>query len=392
MAHIAFESLPGRGPGPHAPLGSGTQCLLHPVSVVPDAVQVGAMIDGAARRFLACPRCRQTKLRRDGKANNLQRYRCISCRRSFNSLTGTPLARLRLKARWLTYCDCLRDAACTVHSAALQTGVHRNTSFRWRHRFLAWVKHDRPHPLRGLVAVDEARLPESDKGKRRPALHLVRHGTTGQKTRARKRSVQIIIARDQAGRTLDMVVSRSLSTSRGGPAHMLAKLGNDVVLVGDACAQQLCCAAQRQATSPGADAARSDNDQVKAAMLDVKAYTARFRQWLGHFKGVATAYLRNYLGWRWAIDGDRIGSSPEFLRSAIGYTLTHPDLTGKGQKKATDTGGLHEVPPDQRRVSAATSSERNLGASLSSTPLTYLCPSMPPKDLVSSTASLMTTR
>lgn len=47
---------------------------------------------------------------------------------------------------------------------------------------------------------------------------------------------------------------------------------------------------------------------------------------------------------------------------------------------------------DQRRVSPATSSARSFGASLSSTPLTYLCPSMPPKDLVNSTASLMTTR
>src|SRR5471032_3041391 len=47
---------------------------------------------------------------------------------------------------------------------------------------------------------------------------------------------------------------------------------------------------------------------------------------------------------------------------------------------------------DQRFLSAATSSARSFGASLSSTPLTYLCPSIPPKDLVSSTASLMTTR
>jgi hypothetical protein len=46
----------------------------------------------------------------------------------------------------------------------------------------------------------------------------------------------------------------------------------------------------------------------------------------------------------------------------------------------------------QRRASAPTSSARKLSASLSSTPLTYLWPSMPPKDFVSSTASLITTR
>ena len=41
---------------------------------------------------------------------------------------------------------------------------------------------------------------------------------------------------------------------------------------------------------------------------------------------------------------------------------------------------------------AATSVGRNFTASLSSTPLTYLWPSIPPNDLVNSTASLMTTR
>lgn len=65
---------------------------------------------------------------------------------------------------------------------------------------------------------------------------------------------------------------------------------------------------------------------------------------------------------------------------------------------------LNKKPPAQRwffsgscglvylRLCAATSSARNTGASLSSTPFTYLWPSIPPNDLVSSTASLMTTR
>jgi transposase-like protein len=33
--------------------------------------------------------------RGDRHAHGLQRYRCVDCARSFNALTGTPLARLR---------------------------------------------------------------------------------------------------------------------------------------------------------------------------------------------------------------------------------------------------------------------------------------------------------
>jgi len=51
---------------------------------------------------------------------------------------------------------------------------------------------------------------------------------------------------------------------------------------------------------------------------NVNAYHARLRQWLSHFRGVASRYLPNYLGWRWALDGERITTAEQFLRIAIG--------------------------------------------------------------------------
>jgi hypothetical protein len=40
-------------------------------------------------------------------------------------------------------------------------------------------------------------------------------------------------------------------------------------------------------------------------------------EWLRRFHGVASHYLPNYLGWRWAVDGGRIGSPEMLLRSAL---------------------------------------------------------------------------
>jgi transposase-like protein len=42
---------------------------------------------------------------RHGHAHGLQRYRCRTCARTFNAFSGTPLARLRHKSRWLDYLD-----------------------------------------------------------------------------------------------------------------------------------------------------------------------------------------------------------------------------------------------------------------------------------------------
>ena len=45
-----------------------------------------------------CPHCGSQKLQGWGHASGLPRYRCVDCRRSFNALTGTPLARLRKRS------------------------------------------------------------------------------------------------------------------------------------------------------------------------------------------------------------------------------------------------------------------------------------------------------
>jgi len=82
-----------------------------------------------------CPHCEHTKVSRWGFANGLQRYRCGACRATFNALTDTPLAGLRHKAKWIEYAAQL-VAGTSVRKSAAAVGVHPNTAFRWRHRFL----------------------------------------------------------------------------------------------------------------------------------------------------------------------------------------------------------------------------------------------------------------
>src|ERR1035437_5359895 len=54
-----------------------------------------------------CPHCGGRTLQRWGSSAGLPRYRCGDCRRSFNALTGTPLARLRKKERWADHAQAL---------------------------------------------------------------------------------------------------------------------------------------------------------------------------------------------------------------------------------------------------------------------------------------------
>jgi len=100
-----------------------------------------ALIEHAARGR-PCPHCQCSRSHRCGQASGLQRFRCVGCGRTYNALTGTPLARLRKKEHWLTFLQCVLDSR-TVRQAATITGVHLTTSFRWRHRFVPGTR-DRP--------------------------------------------------------------------------------------------------------------------------------------------------------------------------------------------------------------------------------------------------------
>src|SRR5271157_4395854 len=91
---------------------------------------------GEARR---CPHCGGASVG-GGQADGLRRFRCKGCRRSFNALTGTPLARLRKKERWAAQTEALITGESLV-KAADRCEVAVTTAFRWRHRFLRAAKN-----------------------------------------------------------------------------------------------------------------------------------------------------------------------------------------------------------------------------------------------------------
>jgi transposase-like protein len=103
---------------------------------------------------VGCPHCNNRDVVRWGQASDVPRYRCKVCRRTFNALTKTPLANLRMKDKWAAQTEAMIDGVSTA-KAAQRCGVHYTTAFRWRHRFLAALAGDKPQALTGIVEGDE---------------------------------------------------------------------------------------------------------------------------------------------------------------------------------------------------------------------------------------------
>src|SRR3954471_22871568 len=249
--------------------------------------------------FLAaprCPHCAATALQRWGYASGLRRYRCTACRKTFNALTGTSLARLRKKERWLAYGEALA-AGMSLTEAAAHCGVRLTTSFRWRHRFLRAPAATR-EALGGVVEADETFFRRSEKGSRRwrRAAGPLERRPRRRGERASKRGlsaeqVPALIARDRAGHTADAVLPGL------GADAIAAALGP--VVAGDA----VLCSDGARASAPSAPERGIRHEPINVAagvrvrdgafhVQNVNAYHGRLKGWMGRFDGVATRYQR----------------------------------------------------------------------------------------------------
>ena len=244
-----------------------------------------------------CPHCGTTHIRRHGKEHGLQRYRCVDCGRSFNALTGTSLARLRHKDRWLNFVRSLEQSH-SVRKAARSAKISNSTSFRWRHRFLKFGKATQNQKLVGIVELDESFILESRKGERGLSRAPRKRGGKAQKAGLSHEQTPILIARDRYGDEVNVVLKEC--TAKAVEAALEGVMDKDEVLLcidGD---PTLIAFAEAQGMDyESVIASKGERVHEKVLHLqNVNAKTSRFKKWLARFNGVATKYLQNYLTWQ----------------------------------------------------------------------------------------------
>lgn len=140
--------------------------LVEALSAKGSGEDVVVMIETRFAASPSCGHCGEADFKPWGSASGLKRYWCKACERTFNALTGTPLAGLRLREKWLDYARSLVDGV-SLRKAAERTDIHLETSFRWRHRFLAVAKDKKATAVTGIVEADETFILKSVKGSRK---------------------------------------------------------------------------------------------------------------------------------------------------------------------------------------------------------------------------------
>jgi|LGVF01.2.fsa_nt_gb transposase-like protein len=249
---------------------------------------------------LLCPYCQSGSFVRWGKRNDLQRYHCKDCHKKFNSLTKTPLARLRKKGLWLMYSECLKEGL-SVRKTANICNVHKNTAFRWRHRFLENIKSIKADHLHGIVEADETYFLRSEKGNKNLTRKPRKRGGKASKRGLSKEQVCVFVSRDRNKNTFDRIFDSF--TAKNLANEFLNIIDKDALLCSDSKSVFKKFVKENKIIHGVLNS--SKGERVKKGIVhiqNVNSYHSKLKNWMTRFNGVATKNLENYLSWYRQLD------------------------------------------------------------------------------------------
>jgi len=260
---------------------------------------VADIVDTPATKQV-CPHCQGDRIVRNGTASGLQRYKCHGCHRTFNALTGSPLARLRQKGKWLAQADALYEGI-TITRAANRLKVARSTAFRWRHRFMMTPKTIQAQVLVGIAEADETFFLRSNKGQRCLGRPSRRRGGKATQRGLSKEQVPVLVARDRSGATATPILAAD------GKADLVKALKPllpaDTLLCTDG-SPVLAAVAKELGVDHHPINVSAGQRVVEGVfhIQNVNSFDSRLKTWIRRFNGVATKYLDSYLGWFRTLD------------------------------------------------------------------------------------------
>jgi len=271
-----------------------------------------ALVDEKFAGNPVCPQCSSDSLHKWGIISGIQRYRCKDCGRSFNALTGTPMARLRKKELWLEYSKALADSL-SLSKAAEQCGIDRTTAFRWRHRFLKDASQSKAC-CSGITEMDETYFRESFKGKKLSHRKPRKRGKEASVRGLSAEQIPVVVARDRTGHTCDAVLQTRTAKEVG------LRIGSQISPASVLCIEQsrvLIKFAKDCGLAFETIGTKQRRGREKVFHVqNVNAYHSRLKNWMRRFHGVATERLPSYLGWR-RLHELALRSPEEWLNAAV---------------------------------------------------------------------------
>ena len=294
-----------------------------------------------------CPVCGSVHVVRNGHIKNdkdTQRYLCRDCGKSFVISSNSVVAKTHKDLNvWFQYIDCMLEHY-SVRKSARICGIHRNTSFIWRHKILdALTEMQEQIKLHNIVEADETYFELSFKGNHSKQLdfdmgrkaHHRGKGADG--THWDNEKKKVVADKKKRGLSTNQVCVPCAVTRNGLSVAKIGKLGKvdkatlETILGNKLRNQSVLCTDSERAYRPFAETKEIKLVQIKDHetkngiyhINTINNYHSRLKRFLEPFNGVATKYLDNYLVWFNYLNNTK-GDDEYKLNALLNYIIRHP--------------------------------------------------------------------
>ena len=250
---------------------------------------------------LCCFYCKSKNFIRWGYQSDLQRYKCKKCNKTFNSLSGSPLAKLKRKGHWLNYSKCILLGK-TIRKSAKICDISKSTSFRWRHRFLKASNSMDTDKFKGIVEFYDNKEKLNFKGSRNIPSKFVKN----------RPNITVLYCKDRSNN------SKSIIFNKFSAYKISKKLSSIVSKDLLFCSNNIDIYHQFSKVSNLRHGFINlkNKEFVKKEIIhlnNINEYYKNYHLWKKRFHGVATKYLRNYLSWFRTLDEFNYSIKPKFV-------------------------------------------------------------------------------
>lgn len=269
-----------------------------------------------------CPHCSGGLVRPKGFYRGRRRYRCLTCRRKFNELTGSPITGTHYPEKWRAYMECM-VSGLSVAKTARKVGVTVPTAFAWRHKLLKKYEKVADTRLQGIVEADETFFLFSEKGNRQVSQHRKprKRGGKAAKAGVSDEQVPVIAGCDRDGNVILGVAGRGRISMSDIDKVISSYIAPDATLCTDAHRSFKAYAKQYKFHYVGLNISQGRRViKSKYHIQNVNGFHSRLKGWMARFNGVSTKYLQNYMNWFALLEEtktDSTGQERAFMKRSV---------------------------------------------------------------------------
>ena len=282
---------------------------------IPALMQETTELKQTEERFIGgrvCLDCGSVHVVRNGhRPDGVQRYLCRDCGVSFVVATNSVVSgTTKDLSVWQTYIDCMLNGL-SIRKTAEKCGIHRNTSFIWRHKILDSLQAvAKSVNLEGIVEADETFFALSFKGNHKNSKSF----TMPRKAHKRGGGVHTRgLSHEQV--CVPCAINRN-GMSIAKPAALgkvsisvLHSVYDDRIAEGTTVCTDKEKAYRRFSVENKLSLIQLENGKSSKGIYSIQhinSYHSKLKNFMKGFNGVSTKYLPNYLIWHNVINHPRL--------------------------------------------------------------------------------------